>query len=119
MDSLLESMGLLCLAVKSSHGSNIGRTKLQKMIYFVDRYLDWDVGDYRMHYYGPYSRNVSLTLRTIQGNLVAETAPNQGTCRYDITEQGEQFLAEFVEHACDENRIRRARVVWRAVQMGP
>lgn len=101
-------MGLLCLAIKNSRGNDAGRTKLQKMIYFADRYLGWDVGDYRLHYYGPYSRNISLTLKTVRGRLIEETVPEQGPYRYAVTEQGEQFLAEFAEHVCDENQIRRA-----------
>ena len=73
LDSLLESMGLLCLAIKNSHGSDVGRTKLQKMIYFADRYMGWDVGDYRLHYYGPYSRNISSTLEIVRESLIEET----------------------------------------------
>ena len=108
MNSLLENMGLLCLAVKSSRGSGVGRSKLQKMIYFADRYLDWDVGDYKMHYYGPYSRNLISTLKTVLGELIEETTTDSGPCRYSVTEQGGQFLADFAEYACDEDRIRRA-----------
>ena len=102
-------MGLLCLAVKNSHKSNVGRTKLQKMIYFVDRYLNWDIGDYRLHYYGPYSRNVSLTLKIAQESLIEETVPDHDPCKYSVTAQGEQFLAEFVSHVRDEDKIRRAK----------
>lgn len=101
-------MGLLCLAIKNSSGSDTGRTKLQKMIYFADRYLDWDVGDYKLHYYGPYSRNISLTLKTVRKNLIEETVPERGPYKYVVTEQGEQFLADFAEHVCDEDRIRSA-----------
>lgn len=106
MDFLLESMGLLCLAIKNSHESDAGRTKLQKMIYFVDRYLDWKVGDYRLHHYGPYSRNISLTLKTVREILIEETVPDRGPYRYSLTAQGGQFLADFAGQ-CAEGRIRR------------
>ena len=102
-------MGLLCLAIKNSHGSDVGRTKLQKMIYFADRYLDWDVGDYRLHYYGPYSRNISLTLKTVRGRLIEETVPDRGPYKHSVTAQGEQFLINFAKHVCDEDQIRRAK----------
>lgn len=101
-------MGLLCLVIKNSHGGDVGRTKLQKMIYFADRYLDWDVGDYRLHYYGPYSRNISLTLKTVQSGLVKETIPDSGPYKYSVTEMGEQFLADFAKHVCDADRIQHA-----------
>ena len=108
LNSLLESMGLLCLAIKNSHGSDVGRTKLQKMIYFADRYMGWDVGDYRLHYYGPYSRNVSLTLKIVRESLIEETVPDRGPYKYSVTAQGEQFLDDFARHVCDEGQIRRA-----------
>ena len=108
MDSLLDSMGLLCLAVKNSHGRDVGRTKLQKMIYFADRYLGWDVGDYRLHCYGPYSRNVYSTLKTVREELIKETIPDHGSYNYSVTAQGSQFLADYTEHARDANKIRRA-----------
>ena len=78
------------------------------MIYFVDRYLNWDVGDYRLHYYGPYSRNISLTLKIAQESLIEENIPDHGPYKYSVTEHGEQFLAEFVSHVRDEDKIRRA-----------
>ena len=108
LDSLLESMGLLCLAIKNSHGSDVGRTKLQKMIYFTDRYMGWDVGDYRLHYYGPYSRNISSTLEIVRESLIEETVPDRGPYKYSVTAQGEQFLDDFAGHVCGEGQIRRA-----------
>ena len=101
-------MGLLCLAIKNSRGYDVGRTKLQKMIYFADRYLDWDVGDYKLHYYGPYSRNVALTIKMAREILIEETVPDRGPYKYSVTRQGEQFLADFAKHARDDGRIRRA-----------
>ena len=107
LDSLLEGMGLLCLAIKNGRKNDVGRTKLQKMIYFADRYLGWNVEDYRLHYYGPYSRNISLTLKTVRRALVKETVPDHGPYKYSVTERGEQFLADFAKNACDEGQIRR------------
>jgi len=107
MDSLVESMGLLCLAIREGRGNQAGRTKLQKMIYFADRYLGWDVGDYKLHYYGPYSQNVAATLQTTIGELVDETVPEIGPYGYELKPEGTVFLTEFVDNVCDEAKTQQ------------
>ena len=104
MNTLLESMGLLCLAIQNSKDGNVGRTKLQKMIYFADRYLGWDVGDYNLHYYGPFSRNLATTLKTVRGELVDEKHSGFGPYQYALTSSGTTFVNEFVENVCDEKK---------------
>lgn len=106
MDSLLESMGLLCMAVRNNPNNDIGRTKLQKMIYFADRYLGWDVGDYKLHYYGPYSRNIASTLKIVRTSLIDETIPKHGHYEYNLTDAGNQFIDEFVDDVCDEEKTQ-------------
>lgn len=100
-------MGLLCLAIRNSPDNDIGRTKLQKMIYFADRYLGWDVGDYKLHYYGPYSRNIASTLKTVRTQLIDEEIPERGPYEYNLTETGNQFIDEFVDNVCDEEKTQR------------
>jgi len=90
---LIENSALLCLGVK--YGSEPGRTKLQKMIYFADRYIGWNVGDYKLHFYGPYSRNIATTLRTIRKELIEENIPGIGSYRYNLTDGGKNFLEIF------------------------
>lgn len=109
MDSLVESMGLLCLAIQESRENDVGRTKLQKMIYFADRYLGWDVGDYRLHYYGPFSQNVASTIQTVRGELINETEPVFGPYEYTLTEEGSVFLEDFVDTVCDEEMTAQTR----------
>ncbi|QUC64403.1 hypothetical protein NsoK4_08235 [Nitrosopumilus sp. K4] len=109
MNTLLESMGLLCLAIQNSGDNDVGRTKLQKMVYFADRYLGWDVGDYDLHYYGPYSRNLATTLKTVRGELIDETRPGFGSYQYDLTQSGTTFVDEFVENVCDDEKTRLTR----------
>src|SRR5438132_7239047 len=109
MDSLVESMGLLCLAIEERRGHEVGRTKLQKMIYFADRYLGWDVGDYKLHYYGPYSQNVASTLQTTIGELVDEKVPVIGPYRYELRPEGTDFLKEFVDNVCDDKKTKQTR----------
>lgn len=109
MDSLVESMGLLCLAIQEGRENDVGRTKLQKMIYFADRYLGWDVGDYRLHYYGPFSQNVASTIQTVRGELINETEPEFGPYQYKLTEEGSVFLEDFVDTVCDEQKTAKTR----------
>ncbi len=109
MDSLIESLGLLCLAIQEGGGHEVGRTKLQKMIYFADRYFDWDVGDYGLHYYGPYSQNLAATLKTARGELIDETEPEFGPYQYELTQRGNQFVEEFETNVCDETKTQRTR----------
>ena len=62
--TLINDVGLLCMAIDGSKDRQIvGRTKLQKMIYFC-QYLDWDIRDYRLHYYGPFSFTFANTVKT-------------------------------------------------------
>jgi len=104
---------LLCLAIQEGRDREVGRTKLQKMIYFADRYLDWDVGDYDLHYYGPYSQNLAATLKTARGELIDETEPQFGPYEYDLTQQGNQFVEEFENNVCDETKTQRTRELFR------
>ena len=108
MNTLLENMGLVCLAVQNS-GEDVGRTKLQKMGYFADRYMGWDVGDYSLHYYGPFSRNLITTLKAVREELVDETRLESGLYQYGLTPAGTKFLDEFVGQARDGERMLLTR----------
>ena len=112
MDSLLDSLGLLCLAVQEGQ-DKVGRTKLQKMLYFADRYFGWDVGRYRLHYYGPFSQNLSLTLKTAREDLVKESKPEFGPYQYELTEQGDKLIQDFEDNLRDETKINKARELFR------
>ena len=100
---LIENSALLCLAIQQG-GEETGRTKLQKMIYFADRYLGWNVSDYKLHYYGPYSRNIATTLRTIRNELIDENIPVIGPYQYQVRDEGRHFLETFGER-CDANQL--------------
>ena len=108
MDSLIDSLGLLCLAIQKGQ-DQVGRTKLQKMIYFADRYLGWDVGDYGLYYYGPYSQNLASTLKTARGELIKESKREFGPYEYTLTEQGGRFVQEFEDNVCDQAKTDRTR----------
>ena len=112
MDSLIDSLGLLCMAIQEGQ-DKVGRTKLQKMFYFADRYLDWDVGDYSLHYYGPYSQNLSLNLRTAREELVKESKHESGRYQYELTKEGDKLLQDFEDNFRDETKINKTRALFR------
>jgi len=107
---LIENSALLCIAIQQG-GEETGRTKLQKMIYFADRYLGWNVRDYKLHYYGPYSRNIATTLRTIRNELMDETIPDLGPYQYRIRDEGRRFLETFSEEH-DAHRLETVSVLF-------
>lgn len=113
MNSLIESLGLLCIAIQEGGDHEVGRTKLQKMIYFADRYLEWDVGDYDLHYYGPYSQNISSTLKTAREILINENRPEFGPYHYELTQEGIQFVGDFENNVCDEEKTEKTRKLFR------
>ena len=110
MGSLLDITGLLCLAIDSGTNSQIvGRTKLQKILYFC-KYINWDVGRYRLHHYGPFSFEVADILNVAKtSNIVKEsTSPPY---EYSLTTSGNQFLAKFVGKICDTKKVNQTRLL--------
>jgi len=108
-------MGLLCLAIDRGANNEVGRTKLQKMIYFTSRYLGWQVGNFKLHYYGPYSRSLADTLQNAEGILVNETVPTIGPYEYELTDGGRTFLEEFVHDVYDQTLLQRTGQMFSAL----
>lgn len=106
--TVIDDVGLLCLAVDSSANSKIvGRTRLQKTIYFC-KYLGWDVSDYKLHYYGPFSFGLADTVKTAESSEFV----NQGTASpyiFSLTEGGKAFLKKFVTQVCDSSKAGNTR----------
>lgn len=110
------SVGLLCLAIDQRTNNEIGRTKLQKMIYFASRYLGWQVGNFKLHYYGPYSSSVAGVLHDAKDILISETAPmDRSTYKYDLTDDGQTFLNEFANDVCDEKLLHDTKQMFSAL----
>lgn len=96
------------MAVKYGQGE-IGRTKLQKMVYFINKYLSLNINDFRLHHYGPYSPNVSAALKTITNSFLTENDAVFGYS-YKLTADGQLFL-DYFENALNDldkrNKIER------------
>jgi len=110
VDSLISTIGVTCLAINSGENNTIeGRTRLQKMIYF-SKYLGWDVGEYKLHYYGPFSFSLADTVKTAKNNkIINEDSPKIGPYSYTLTEPGNRFLKTFVDEICDQKKIERTK----------
>ena len=105
---ILDRVGLLCMIVHGGSDCKVrGRTVLQKIGYFC-RYLDWDVGRYRLHYYGPFSFELTSTIQTAESaGLVrqGDDAPHT----FELTEEGRRVMRQFAENVCDRAKAANTR----------
>lgn len=107
MARLIPTIDLLLLCYLAHKGPIEGRTRLQKMVYFVGRRLNrnglfkFNELSYRPHYYGPYSSEIDNDNRELKAlDLVKEDqckikVGRKGfdLCRYDyyLTEDGKKI----------------------------
>jgi len=89
-------------------GMPIGRTALQKLVYFVSLDMDVDAWFYA-HYYGPFSEDVSMEIARLWGHgLIREDAPTRTKpgCTYTLTKGG----LRLGEKVAGENGAEYARI---------
>ena len=108
------------IAVVKVAGDNIlGRTAIQKIVYFLSVFEIVDV-KYRPHYYGPYSADVASSTQMLASidflNETVETPRTTGYTvpenwkkyHYSVSSDGEQFVEELKRsNAADFNEISR------------
>jgi len=93
----------ILMVLEAAGGTLEGRTAIQKLCYFAGLVLDEDLG-HRAHYYGPYSREVELTLanEAFAGDLdesmrsfySAYSGREGRVYTYTLTPQGQDVVAE-------------------------
>lgn len=92
---------LLAIAERFAPTGVTGRTRIQKLIFFASQRLALSV-DYRPHYYGPYSDDVTEAVASLVARgLLAEDVqplategPFEGRLyRYTLTDDGQAVLA--------------------------
>ena len=106
--TVIDDVGLLCLAIHSGNDHEIiGRTKLQKMIYFC-QYLGWDVSDYKLHYYGPFSFGLVDTIKTAESSEFIDQG-NAQPYTFSLTDDGNAFLEKFETRVCDTDKVADTR----------
>ncbi len=78
----------------------VGHTHLQKLVYLLQEGKEEPFGyDFRMHYYGPYSKELWGTLCTMSdlGLISITRYPHPFGYGYDISESEDQVLDKFRE----------------------
>ncbi len=95
MFSLLDNHAKLVKVIAASEGI-VGRKKLQKIIYIMKKLGLPFEEKYTFYFYGPYSEELSLRIEEITNlgfvSEVKEQKSNYYQYRYQVTEQGEDFL---------------------------
>lgn len=85
----------IALTVHANYGRIDGRTAIQKLVYLSSRKLpNLDVGEYRHHYYGPFSRKVAAALAELAASSFMSESPLPGPYggySYALTDNGKSF----------------------------
>lgn len=105
--------------VKVAGDNILGRTAIQKIVYFLSVFEIVDV-KYRPHYYGPYSADVASSTQMLASidflNETVETSRTTGYSvpdnwkryHYSLSSEGEQFVKELMRsNIADFNEISR------------
>ncbi|WP_091484604.1 YwgA family protein [Gracilibacillus orientalis] len=92
---MLDNHAKLVKVIAASEGI-VGRKKLQKIIYIMKKFGLPFEEKYTFYFYGPYSEELSLRIEEITNlgfvSEVKENKSNYYQYRYQVTEQGEDFL---------------------------
>ncbi len=96
MLSLLDNHAKLVKVIASSAGI-VGRKKATKKIIYIMKKLGYPFEEkYTFHFYGPYSEELSLRMEELTNlgfvSEVKESKSNYYQYRYQVTEEGENFL---------------------------
>jgi len=107
---------LLLLYFLSLFRKNIsGRKRIQKIFYLLMKKYNQPIPfQYKLHYYGPFSRDLHETLMTlVDSNLVNQDIQDLGDRRlyqYAITRQGDFFLKVSYDEL-DKNILRKVDLI--------
>jgi uncharacterized protein YwgA len=127
----LEISDAILVAVKEAGDNVLGRTSIQKLIYFLSIFGKVDV-KYLPHYYGPYSADVAGSIQMLSSidflDEKVETQQSTGYSvpenwrryLYSISEDGEQIIAQLKESNEKEyNEISRIISQFETVNYNP
>lgn len=110
--AIVDDVGLLCLIIDGSDGHEIaGRTRLQKIAYFCRR-LGWDIRDYKLHYYGPFSFALADTVETAESvGLIRQSSDVPHL--FSLTGEGSGLVRRFKEGAGDARKVEDTQALAR------
>jgi len=108
----MRSLMLARVIQAAGDGGVDGRKRLQKVVYLLQRSgFEFDAA-YRLHFYGPYSRDVAECCDAlVRGGVVAESEQSFGSgsrYRYVLSKEGRRRLGETPEHSRSEDRLLTA-----------
>ena len=105
---VLDRIGLLCMIIDGSKNHQVvGRTILQKVAYFC-KYLGWDVGHYQLHYYGPFSFQLTNTIQMAESNKLVKQS-NEPPQLFKLTDKGQDVVNQFTEKVCSPEKVNKTR----------
>ncbi len=91
--------------------TKVGKTFIQKAVYVLQNWLGWN-SDYKfkLHYYGPYSSDLSDDLNVLNELGFIEMVFNGHSYDISITAEGERFTGEHLEN-CMSNQTQIERAI--------
>lgn len=106
---------LILIIISHNNGKFIGRTLLQKAIFFLNELANLDIS-FKPHYYGPYSSEIAVALENLVGigflNEIEERFASDwnvwGEVRrytFELTSDGKEILKE-IKKTPDYKRIK-------------
>ena len=105
---LVYRVGLLCMIIDGSKDHRVvGRLRLQKTAYFC-KCLGWNVGHYQLHYYGPFSFELTDTIQTAESVELIEqgsTVPHT----FELTDKGQHVMNKFTKNVCNSTKVKDTR----------
>ena len=110
----LDEYDLINLTLGSNNCSIVGRTAIQKLIYFIKIKIPEIKINYIPHYYGPFSRDIAIGLENLVAfSFVEEKNVSNSSFeqfRYDLTDTGKDVFEKTkndykTEHATISNIV--------------
>ena len=88
----------------------VGTTFIQKTIYVLQNWLGWNLNyNFKLHYYGPYSSDLSDDLNVLNELGLIEMVFNGRSYDISITSEGLRFTGEHLEaYIPNQTQIERA-----------
>lgn len=120
---MLELIDAIVAVIGKVGGDGLGRTAIQKLVYFLREKKIVDA-EYYAYFYGPYSAEVKGSLSSLVAyGFVDEkmelTPDNQRIYKYTLTKDGEDLLHKRIEKQAENQVERIEKVVNAAKEYSP
>ncbi|MBI3582620.1 MAG: hypothetical protein HY096_01550 [Nitrospinae bacterium] len=116
----MEPSYIILTIIKHNNGKFIGKTLLQKTVFFLNELLRLGI-PFKPHYYGPYSSEVAVAIENLVAlgflKEVEESFPVWdvwGEVRryiYELTDEGEEILSDIKSHPQYNNILEQLNLI--------